>query len=68
MISTAPFRKLLVEKDMSLKELSELSGLDYPLLAAVADDGKRLSSKNLNVLCRVLDCQPCDIMRFERNS
>lgn len=66
MISIAPLRRMLVERELSLKELSRLSGVKYYTLLCM-QQGKAVTDGTIDALCRTLGCQPCDIIRYEKN-
>lgn len=64
MITAEPFRQLLEERDISLEMLSMTSGVNIETLNKIYI-GKSITASNLNVLCKVLDCKPEDIIKYE---
>ena len=63
MIVGNSLRRLLVEKDMSLELLSQVTGIHYRVLMKIIE-GKSITTKNIDTLCKVLNCQPCDIIEY----
>ena len=63
MITSAPLRRLLVEKDITCEQLSQITGISTDDLYQI-EKSNRLNKKNLETLCRTLRCQPCDIIEF----
>jgi len=66
MITTSPLKKLLAEKSLTVTDLSQLT--DIPLSEISAIDRGVLSSENLDTLCRILNCQPCDILEYTKSA
>ncbi|KXV23106.1 helix-turn-helix domain-containing protein [Gluconobacter japonicus] len=57
--------ELLKERSMSLTELSEKVGLTLANLSILkTGKAKAIRFSTLEALCRVLDCQPGDILRY----
>ncbi|GBR13703.1 helix-turn-helix domain-containing protein [Gluconobacter frateurii] len=57
--------ELLKERGMSLTELSEKVGLTLANLSILkTGKAKAIRFSTLDALCRVLDCQPGDILRY----
>lgn len=65
-ITASPLERTLVEKGITVKQLSQLSGLSEQVLFSMKK-GRSLSFSNLDVICRVLKCQPCDVIEFKKN-
>lgn len=63
MIVGNSLRRLLVEKDMSLELLSQVSGINLRTLMKIVK-GESVTASNINTLCKVLKCQPCDIIEY----
>lgn len=63
MISTAPLRRLMCERDLTFQVLSMASGIDERTLSLMSD-GKCITQKNINILCKVLNCQPENIIEY----
>ncbi|MCA6286952.1 helix-turn-helix transcriptional regulator [Phenylobacterium sp.] len=58
--------RLLVERRMSLAELSDRTGVSAANLAILkAGDARALRFSTLDALCRELACQPADLMTWE---
>lgn len=58
--------RLLVERGMSVGEFSEAVGL-APANVAVLKNGRARAVRfsTLDAICRVLECQPGDVLRWE---
>ncbi|GAD09737.1 predicted transcriptional regulator [Gluconobacter frateurii NBRC 103465] len=57
--------EILKERGMSLTELSEKVGLTLANLSILkTGKAKAIRFSTLEALCRVLDCQPGDILRY----
>lgn len=58
--------RLLVERRMSLAELSDRTGVSASNLAILkAGDARALRFSTLEALCRELACQPGDLLSWE---
>ncbi|MEQ3745169.1 MAG: helix-turn-helix transcriptional regulator [Henriciella sp.] len=58
--------RVLLEKRMSLTELSERVGVTLANLSILkTGKAKAVRFSTLEALCRELDCQPGDILEFE---
>ena len=58
--------RLLVQRRMSLEELSDRTGVSAANLAILkAGDARALRFSTLDALCRELACQPADLMTWE---
>ena len=56
---------LLAMKEMTQKELAEKTGIRPPTISAICTGSiKQLPIEALNKICKVLDCQPADIMEY----
>jgi putative transcriptional regulator len=61
--------KVLAERDLSLTALSEQVGLTMANLSILKTGKARaVRFSTLDALCRVLKCQPGDILAFDANS
>jgi putative transcriptional regulator len=60
--------RMLVERGLSVGEFAEAIGIT-PANVAVLKNGraKAVRFTTLDAMCRVLDCQPGDLLRFEEN-
>ena len=63
MINIDPLMRQLAERGLSLSELSQLTQISLHDLSLM-QKGKFITEENLNTLCKVLNCQPCDIIEF----
>jgi len=58
--------RLLLERRMSLAELSDRVGVSADNLAILkTGDARALRFSTLDALCRELDCQPGDLLMYE---
>jgi putative transcriptional regulator len=58
--------RLLLERRMSLTDLSERVGVTLANLSILkTGKAKAVRFSTLNALCRVLDCQPGDLLAYE---
>ena len=56
---------LLAMRDMTQKELAEKTGIRPPTISAICTGSvKHLPVDALSKICRLLDCQPGDIMEY----
>ena len=60
------YKKLLAERGMSVGDFAEAIGIT-PANVAVLKNGraKAVRFTTLDAICRVLECQPGDILRYE---
>ena len=65
MITTSPLKKLLAERGLTVTDLSQLTGI--PLSEISAMNNGVISNENLDTLCRILNCQPCDIIEYTKS-
>lgn len=65
MISSAPFKRLLVEKEIDIATLSKVTKLPMCRFEELYRSGKA-SCKTIDAICRALRCQPCDIIEFSK--
>ena len=66
MININPLIRLLAEKDLTFSELSQLTNISLHDLSLMKN-GKFITKENLDTLCRILNCQPCEIIEFTKN-
>lgn len=60
---------MLVKRDMSLTELSEEVGITISNLSILkTGKAKAIRFSTLNAICEALDCQPGDILEYERSN
>ena len=59
---------MLAMREMTQKELAERTGIRHPTVSAICTGAvKRLPVDALNAICKVLDCQPADIMEYVKD-
>ena len=57
---------MMAKKKMSLNELSEKVGLSLSNLSILkTGKAKAIRFTTLDIICKVLDCQPADILEFK---
>ena len=60
---------MLAMRDMTQKELAERTGIRPPTISAICTGAvKQLPVEALNKICKVLDCQPADLMEFVKDA
>ena len=58
---------MLALRNMTQKELAERTGIRPPTVSAICTGAvKHLPVEALEKICDVLDCQPGDLMEFEK--
>ena len=58
--------RLLEERGMTLTQLSEIVGVSVTNLSLLKNDHVRaIRYSTLEAICRALECQPGDLLRFE---
>ena len=56
---------MLAIREMSQKELAERTGIRPPTVSAICTGSvKHLPVEALDKICKVLDCQPSDVMEY----
>ena len=65
MISYKPFYETLLKKGLTEYYLIFQQGFSANTLHRMKK-GEAISTKTLDALCYVLDCEVCDIIKFER--
>lgn len=59
---------MLAKRKMSVSELSEKIGITPANVSILKNNkAKAIRFSTLNKICEVLDCQPADLLRYERN-
>jgi DNA-binding Xre family transcriptional regulator len=66
MISMAPFMRLLAEREIDLEQFSQITQIPINRLAAF-NHGTILNQEELDVICHILNCQPCDVVEFRKD-
>lgn len=61
--------QLLLDRRMSLAELADRTGLSAANLAILrSGEARALRVATLEALCRALDCQPGDLLRYDEEA
>ncbi len=56
---------MLAIREMNQKELARETGIRPPTISAICNNSvKHLPVDGLNKICKVLDCQPADLMEY----
>lgn len=56
---------MMAKRKISLAELSEQVGITQANLSILKNDkAKAIRFSTLDAICRVLNCQPCDLMEY----
>lgn len=56
---------MLAKREMTQKELAERTGIRPPTISAICTGSiKQLPIEALNKICKVLKCQPVDLMEY----
>lgn len=59
---------MMAKRKMSLNELSERVGLTLSNLSILkTGKAKAIRFSTLEMICKVLDCQPADILEYEKD-
>lgn len=66
MVSYNKLWKLLIDKNLSKKELIALSGISSASVAKLTK-GKNVTTDVLCKICESLNCDFCDIMEYKHN-
>lgn len=62
-------KKLLAMREMTQKELAQITGIRPPTISAICTGAvKQLPTTALEKICAALHCQPGDIMEYEEAS
>lgn len=65
-ITAAPLKRIMAERNINELQLSQITGLSQQTVSQIRR-GKAVTLENLDTLCRVLNCQPCDLIEFKKN-
>jgi DNA-binding Xre family transcriptional regulator len=63
MINADPLKALMIDRNITPEFLAQASGLTIHTLMSILR-GKSITPSNIDALCRVLNCQPCDIIEY----
>lgn len=64
MISAAPLRRMMVERDITWELLSMATGISMEILMQI-NNGNSITPYNIDILCKTFNCNPEDIIRYE---
>lgn len=67
MISTAPLNALLVKKGITLSALESLTGISHAVFLQMKK-GNSITPKNIEAICSVLNCQPYEVIEFQKTT
>ena len=67
MVSTAPLFRLMAERGLDNQSLSQLTDISPSRIKSLKYKYNRINQKELDVLCCVLKCQPCDLVEFRKS-
>ena len=59
--------KLLIDRGLIKKDLREMAGLSTNVIAKMGKNGD-VSTEVLRKICKALNCQPGDLIEYERES
>ena len=60
---------MLAVREMTQKQLAEKTGIRLPTVSAICNGTvKHLPVSALDEICKVLDCQPADLMEYRADS
>ncbi len=63
MISYKPFRKLLIDRNIQKKTITEMTGISAATLAKM-NTNEYISLEVIDKLCKALNCQPGDLIEY----
>lgn len=61
MISYKPFQKLLIDREIKKQDLLKMTGISSATMAKL-NTNEYVSLEVIDKLCRVLECQPGDLL------
>ena len=65
-ISAFPLFKLMAERGLDVEQLSQLTDITPTRLNSLKYKNNRVNREELDILCCVLTCQPCDLIEFRK--
>ena len=65
-ITTSPLDRTLAERGITIKQFSQLTGLSEIVIHNMKK-GRTMKLSNIDIICRVLNCQPCDVIEFKKD-
>jgi DNA-binding Xre family transcriptional regulator len=66
MISYKPFLKLLIDREISKKQLIEDTDISWATISKM-NTNKYVSLEVIDKLCKYLNCQPGDLIEYKEN-
>lgn len=67
MISAAPLFRLVAERGIDIEQLSQLTDITPSRISSLKYKNNKVNKEELDILCCVLKCQPCDIIEFRKD-
>ena len=67
MITASPLLRYIAEKGLDVEQLSQLTGITPERINSFKYRTGMVNKDELDTLCRVLKCQPCDIVEFRKD-
>lgn len=67
MINADPLKALMIDRNITPEFLAQASGLTIHTLLCILR-GKSITPANIDALCRILNCQPCDIIEYSSDN
>lgn len=64
MISTGPLLRLMAEKGIDVKQLSQLTGIPLKKLSTLRHNSRHFNVTQLDEICKVLGVQPYEVVEF----
>ena len=68
MISAAPLLRLMAERELTTEQISQLTDIPVTRVKSFKYGFTMVNQKELDVLCRVLNCQPCDLVEYRKEA
>lgn len=66
MISVAPLRRIMAERDMTIEFLSQASGINLNTMKKIMT-GQSITNENISTLCELLKVQPHEIIEYQKS-
>ena len=68
MISAAPLLRLMAERELTAEQISQLTDIPVTRVKSFKYGYSMINRNELDVLCRVLGCQPCDLVEYKKEN
>lgn len=62
----APLFRLMTERGLDSEQLSQLTDITPSRINSLKYKNNKVNREELDILCRVLKCQPCDLVEFRK--